>query len=172
MADKKINCVVCGAQNAAGVERCDGCGAKLEALVTGIEGPMKGHASLDQGPFDLKWMLAAAAGYGLVLGIAVVALPFVIRSYDPQGLPGLVIIDLVFGLGGLFVGWRSARRTYLEPAAAALCVAALLVPYIASISDVRALDPFGYVTAAFLGVLAAGLGAYLGERIQGDRARA
>lgn len=172
MAEKKMSCVVCGASNAANLSRCEGCGAKLEPLVSGIEGPQKGHASLHQGPFDLKWMLSATVGYGLVLGIVLVALPFVIRTYDPQGLPGLLIADAVWAAGGFFVGLRSRGRTYLEPAAAAIVTSAVIVPYIASISDVRALETFGYVTAAFIGVLGAGLGAFLGERVQGDRASA
>lgn len=170
MAENKIVCVVCGASNAANLARCDACGAKLEPLVSGIEGPQKGHASLHQGPFDFKWVLATTAAYVVVLGIVLVGLPFVIRIYDPQGLPGLLIADAVFSLGGFLVGLRSRGRTYLEPVLAATLTAAGVVPYIASISDVRALDTFGYVTAGFIGMLGAGLGAYLGERVQGDRA--
>lgn len=170
MAEKKMDCVVCGASNAASLARCDACGAKLEPLVAGIEGPQKGHASLHQGPFDLKWVLAATASSAVVLGILLVALPLVIRTYDPQGLPGLLIADAVLSLGGFLVGLRSRGRTYLEPIAAAALVVGAVVPYVASISDVRALDTFGYVTAGFIGILGAGLGAYLGERVQGDRA--
>lgn len=172
MAQVPMVCVVCGAKNGANIARCEACGAKLEPLVSSIEGTLKGHASLDQGPFDVKWALFATAFYGLLLAALLVALPLVVRTYDPQGLPGLLIAFGVWAVGGFVVGFRSGRRTYFEPILAAAITALGVVPYVAHISDVRALDTFGYVTAGLIGVLLAGLGAYFGERAQGSQSPA
>lgn len=172
MAQVPMVCVVCGAKNGANLARCEACGAKLEPLVSSVEGSMKGHASLDQGPFDVRWALFAVVFYALALGALLVVLPLVIRTYDPQGLPGLLIAFGVWAIGGFVVGLRSGRRTYFEPVSAAALTALGVVPYVAHISDVRALDTFGYVTSAIIGVLIAGLGAYFGERAQGPQAHA
>ncbi len=172
MAAPSQVCVSCGAANPTQRERCEGCGAKLEPLVTPSGGSAAGSGSFHQEPFSVRWAGIAFGFYVVTLGIALVLLPFVIRTYDPQGLPGLLIADALWFVGGLLVGLRSPGRSYLEPVAAAALTAAIFVPYVAHISDVRALDTFGYVTAALIGLMGAGLGSYLGEHAQGVRATA
>lgn len=164
MAAQSPVCFNCGAPQVGTRERCEACGAKLEALAVSTSAAGEG--------FRVKWAAFALGFYAVTIGLAIVVLPFAIRTYDPQGLPGLMIADALYLVGGFFVGLRAGGRAYLEPVFAAGLTAAAFVPYVAHISDVRALDAFGYVTAALIGLMSAGLGSFLGERLRGGPATA
>lgn len=162
MAVQSISCVTCGAANPDTQERCNDCGAllvKLNPITTRNAG-----GSGDVPAFAFGWFGGSLVAYVVILGVLLGVAPKVLSAYDPQGFPGLAIAIGVWFVGGLIAGRLSPYRTYIESALAALVCAALVIPYVASISDVRAMDVGSYVLAGVVGVLAAGLGSFLGDR--------
>lgn len=161
MSAEPVACVSCGALNPSNLERCNDCGAVLDKL-TPLTVQRRADGE-DVPAFSPKWLGATAGGVLLVAGFFVVLLPFVLTMYDPQGFPGVAIVILASLLVGLGCGLRVPYRVYLECAAGATIAACVLVSYVASVSDVRALDTGRYVVAVLLSGLSGGLGAFLGE---------
>lgn len=164
-----IVCAVCNHVNKATDPRCQACGAKLEAL-TALDGSDgDAHARRHhQDKFDWKWVAVALAIY-IPLGlVALVVLPMVLPSYDPQGLWGLLISGAVWFVGGVGVGYLSPGRTFIEPSVAALITSIPTVSWLQHISTVYQVSIGMYMAAALLGVLATVLGSFTGERFQGD----
>lgn len=163
MASPTEPCLSCGTSNRLDQDRCDGCGARVVAFAD------EHRRGGDRRAFAPAWMGAALVGYCLVLGIVVVALPFVLPSYDPQGLAGVLIALAVFLVGGAGIGLAAKDARVVEPAVAAALTSALILPYIAMRSDVGALATGTYVAGGVLGVLGAFFGAYLGDRAAAGR---
>lgn len=170
MAAETIACGVCGAENDKAHKRCQSCGAKLEELTAVELSEDELHARrYAQDHFIWKWVFVALAVYVPLEAILLVALPKVISTYDPQGLPGILIATAVWFVGGVVIGAVSPGRTYLEPATAALIASIPTVLYLDSIADVRAMSTMHYVASALLGVMATVIGSFAGERLQGDK---
>ncbi len=114
MAAETIACGVCGAENDKAHKRCQSCGAKLEELTAVELSEDELHARrYAQDHFIWKWVFVALAVYVPLEAILLVALPKVISTYDPQGLPGILGRDgwLAYsGLCGRIPGLTTASR--------------------------------------------------------------
>ena len=171
MAAETIACGVCGAANDKKHTRCQSCGARLEELQAAELSDDERYARrYAQDHFVWKWVFTALAVYLPLEAILLVVLPKVVSSYDPQGLPGILIATAVWFVGGVVIGAVSPGRTYLEPAVAALIASIPTVLYLDHIADVREMSAVHYIASALLGVMATVLGSFAGERIQGDKA--
>jgi hypothetical protein len=98
-----------------------------------------------------------------VLGV----LPALVRAFDPQSLPGLMLSVPVFFVGGIVLGLVSPGKTFIEPAVGAMIAA---VPALTLVA-VRTPDGFeptalAYIVCAVMGVMMALFGAFLGEKMQ------
>lgn len=167
MADT-LTCPMCGFENQAGVTRCVSCGAKMEAFGAGEYTEEEALARrFEQDHFEWKW---AGIACGIYLGLEVVALvvlPLIISSYDPQGLAGLGISVIIWFLGGMVMGIVSPGKTFLEPAVGAALAALPTIAYLRAITP-EGFEPsmLAYVVACMLGVMISLFGAFLGERVQ------
>lgn len=159
MARSNAICLSCGTASSGDRERCIGCGAKLVSLGDDT------RPGADRTGFAVAWFAATLVAYSIALGLVLVALPLVLRTYDPQGLAGILIGVAIWFVGGLVVGGVTRDRRYLEPTAAAVLTAAAIIPYIAFVSDVRALSVPSYVAGGLLGALAAFVGSFIGDRL-------
>lgn len=167
MASNEVVCAVCGANNPANIARCRSCGAKLEALGAGALTEEEERArELQQEGFEWKWVFVAFAIYMVLQAAILVGLRFVISSYDPQGLPGLLISAGVWFVGGIIVGAISPGKTFIEPAVGALLAVAPTIAYLMWIADVYKLSLLAYVIAGLLGVMMTLVGAFIGEKLQ------
>jgi hypothetical protein len=162
MAAKTLSCVSCGAVNPGDRPRCDECGATLEAMVPLTAG--RSATGVETPTFSIGWFVGSIVAHAVLLAVLIVGLPFVVRTYDPQGFPGIAIGFAVWFVVGLVFGRIAPYRIYFESFFAATITAALIIPYIAHISDVRALEWGSYWLAGFIGADLAWLGAYFGER--------
>jgi hypothetical protein len=161
MASDSIMCAVCGAHNDAAGARCTSCGARLEALFD-VPGWNQARG------FSPLWALVAFGIDASLAAIAFLALPPVVATYDPQGLPGVMILIGITFLGALLTSVLSPGRTYFEPAVgAALCVGPALW-YLVRISDVRELSEIALVAGGALAVMVTVLGANVGEKLRGS----
>jgi hypothetical protein len=162
MASDPIMCAVCGAHNDAASLRCTSCGARLEAVfdVPGWN-QARGFAPL--------WALVAFGIDASLAAIALVALPPVIAAYDPQGLPGVMILIGISFFGALVTSALSGeRRTYFEPALGAALSVGPALWYLVRISDVRELSEIALVAGGTLAVMVTVLGANVGEKLRGS----
>ena len=171
--EQKITCPMCGFQNPESEARCESCGAKVEelrAVYTDDEVHARRH---QQEQFELKWALVAAGVYLAAQTVILVALPLVISTFDPQGLPGLLISVAVWFVGGIGVGVVSPGKTFVEPAVGALIAVVPTVSYLAMTTP-EGFQPtlLAYVVTALLGVMISMFGAFLGEKIQMHKAAA
>jgi hypothetical protein len=101
--------------------------------------------------------------------VILVGLPFVIRTFDPQGLAGLLISVGIFLVGGIGVGLVSPGKTFIEPAVGALIAVIPTASYLAMTTP-EGFQPtlLAYVVSGSLGVMFALFGAFLGEKISGS----
>jgi hypothetical protein len=178
MAPKEIICSVCGFKNAANATRCVSCGAKLEALGPADYAEEENAARRHQQEgFEWKWALVAFGVYFVLQALFLGALPLVIASYDPQGLPGLGISVAVWFFGGILVGALSPGKTFLEPAVGALIAVAPTIAYLMWITPDGFKPSFlAYVFGGLIGAMLSLFGAFIGEKVQmsarGSKARA
>lgn len=167
MAADEIVCTICGAKNQAHAERCISCGARLDALgareLTDEEEYERRH---QQDTFEWKWVFMSFGIYMVLQAIVLIGLQRVIPTYDPQGLPGLLISAGVWFFGGILIGAISPGKTFMEPAVGALLAVAPTSWYLNHIADVFKLSPMAYVVGGLLGVMMTLFGAFLGEKIQ------
>ncbi len=137
MASSELICAVCGANNPANIQRCRSCGAKLESLSSmDLSEEEERARRMQQDGFEWKWVFIAFAVYVTLQAIFLFGLRFVIATYDPQGLPGLLISAGVWFVGGILVGAISPGKTFLEPTVAALLAVIPTIAYLMSIADV------------------------------------
>jgi DNA-directed RNA polymerase subunit RPC12/RpoP/uncharacterized membrane protein YhdT len=166
-AEKEITCPMCGFKNPESVERCRSCGAKVEEISASYSGEDAPNRRYQQEHFEMKWALVAAGVYLAVQLVILVGLPFVISTFDPQGLPGLLTSVIVWFVGGIAVGIVSPGKTFIEPAVGAMIAVIPTVSYLA-ITTPDGFQPtlLAYIVMALLGVMFALFGAFIGERIQ------
>jgi hypothetical protein len=114
----------------------------------------------------------SALAYLVAQVIILVGLPFVISSFDPQGLAGLLISVGIFLVGGIGVGLVSPGKTFFEPAMGALIAVIPTASYVA-ITTPEGFQPtlLAYIVAGSLGVMLALFGAFLGEKLSGSPSR-
>jgi hypothetical protein len=169
-AEELITCPMCGFKNPVDEPRCESCGAKVEelrAVYTDEEAHARRH---QQERFEPRWALMAAGVYLAAQTVILIGLPFVISSFDPMGLPGLLISVAVWFVGGVGVGAVSPGKTFVEPAVGALIAVIPTVSYLA-LTTPDGFQPtlLAYIVTALLGVMIALFGAFLGEKIQMHR---
>jgi hypothetical protein len=166
-SEQTITCPMCGFKNPEDQERCRSCGAKVEVLSASYSDEEQRARRYQQEDFEWTWAaLAAGVGAGLqalVLGL----LPRLVYSFDPQGLPGLMLSVPVFFVAGVVLGLVSPGKTFVEPAVGSMIAA---VPTLALVS-VRTPEGFeatvlAYIVCAVMGVMMALFGAFAGERLQ------
>ena len=168
--EQEITCPMCGFKNPESVERCRSCGAKVEAIASTYSDEEAHARRYQQDHFELKWALRAAGVYLLAQTVILVGLPLVISSFDPQGLPGLLISVIVWFLGGILVGVISPGKTYVEPAVGAMIAVIPTVSYLAMTTP-EGFQPtlLAYIVTALLGVMISLFGAFVGEKVQMGR---
>lgn len=183
-AKDQVICHVCGFKNAVDAERCVSCGAKLEELAASYSAEEESRRRNQQQGFAPKWAAAAFGVHLALQAIALVALPAVIDSYDPQGFAALMISVGVWFLGGILTGVLSPGKTFVEPAVGALLAVGPTVWWIIEITPAAPerlsggfqLPMAAYLIGGLLGGMISLFGAFLGEKIQdgtrGKRARA
>ncbi len=172
-AEADVLCPMCGGMNPPDAERCRSCGAKVEALTASYSSDEQDARRYQQDHFEWRWALRAAVVYLVAQTIILVILPFVISTFDPQGLPGLLISVVVWFFGGIVVGFVSPGKTFVEPAIGALIAVIPTVSYIA-VTTPDGFQPslLAYVVTAMLGVMISLFGAFIGEKLQmGSRDR-
>ncbi|NLY93569.1 MAG: hypothetical protein GXY23_06025 [Myxococcales bacterium] len=166
MASETLPCAVCGASNPASQARCTACGARLESLDD------VRAASAQATGFALRWALVAFGIDAVLVAVLLVALPLVVPAYDPQGLPGVMILIAVTFVGALVTALLSPERTYFEPGLGAALVVAPAMWHLVRITDVRELSDMAVLAGGILAVMVTVLGATVGEKLQGDARRA
>jgi hypothetical protein len=166
-ADEKITCPICGFKNPAEQERCHSCGAKIEALTATYTPEEQLARRYQQEDFVWKWALLAGATLTALHGLFLGLLPSVLPTYDPQGLPGLMLSVLISFVGGIGLGLLSPGKTFVEPAAGAMLAAIPMLSIIAARTP-DGLEPslLAYVVCAVMGVMTALFGAFVGEKLQ------
>ncbi len=171
MADEEITCPVCGFANPDKTERCRACGAKLETLAANYTEEELHARRYQQESFEGRWALIAAGIYLALQGIIIGGLPLALSSFDPQGLAGLMISAAVWFFGGIVVGFISPGKTFVEPAAGALIAVPPTIAYLAFTTP-PGFQPsmMAYIVFSILGVMVALFGAFIGEKIQMEKA--
>jgi hypothetical protein len=168
MADvAEITCPMCGFKNPADRERCQSCGARVEAL-SGSQSDDEHARRYQQDDFEWKWALIATALFSALQGLALGVLQLVMAAYDPQGLPGLMLSVPIAFVGGIIMGAISPGKTFVEPAVGAMLASVPMIAIIAAITPAGAFEPtlLAYVICATMGIMMALFGAFLGEKIQ------
>jgi hypothetical protein len=185
-----VICHVCGFKNAPEAERCVSCGAKLEELSGSYSAEEEAKKRTQQGGFAVRWALISFVVYLALQTLVLVALPYVIDVYDPQGFSALMISMGVWFVGGVIVGFISPGKTFIEPAVGALFAVVPTVWWLVSTTPQVAVgreEQLGggfqltmpaYVIGGLLGGMISLFGAFVGEKLQdtrrgkGKRARA
>jgi hypothetical protein len=167
-AAQEITCPMCGFKNPADRERCQSCGAKVEALSSTYTAEELHARRYQQEDFEWKWALIATALFSVLQGITLGILPLMIRAYDPQGLPGLMLSVPIAFVGGVVMGAISPGKTFVEPAVGAMIACVPTIAIISTITPAGAFQPtiLAYIICAAMGIMMALFGAFLGERVQ------
>ena len=170
--EREIICPMCGFKNPDSAERCRSCGAKVEEVSTTYSAEEAYERRYQQEAFELRWALLAAGVYLGAQTVILVGAPLVISSFDPQGLPGLLISVGVWFLGGIIVGAISPGKTFVEPAIGALIAVIPTISYLA-LTTPEGFQPtlLAYIVTALLGVMFALFGAFIGEKFQMSTSR-
>ncbi len=170
MAVEEIICAVCGANNAANSQRCSSCGARLEVLATETLDEDAAYAQrFQQDGFQWKWVFVSFGVYMALQAVFLVALGMVVTSYDPQGLPGLLISAGIWFVGGMGVAYMTPGKTFMEPAVGAMLAVVPTTAWLMHIADVYELPFLAYIVGGLLGAMVTMLGAFFGEMLKGDK---
>jgi drug/metabolite transporter (DMT)-like permease len=166
-AVKEITCPMCGFSNPPDRERCHSCGAKVESLAVQHTAEERHARRHQQEEFHWKWALIGAAVQLVLQAVVLAALPAAIHSFDPQGLPGLMVSVPVMFVGGVVLGLISPDKTFVEPAVAAM-LAAVPTSLLVSMRTPQGFEPtfLAYIICAVMGIMMALFGAFLGEKVQ------
>jgi len=164
---REITCPMCGFSNPESNERCQSCGAKVEAIVQSYTEEEEFERRHQQEQIEPRWVLVAAGIYLAAQFVILVCLPFVLPQFDPQGLAGLLISVGVWFIGGIAVGAVSPGKTFVEPALGAFLAVIPTVGYLA-VTTPEGFQPslLAYIVTGLLGVMIALFGAFLGEKLQ------
>jgi hypothetical protein len=170
-AAQEITCPMCGFKNPADRERCQSCGAKVEALSSTYTAEELHARRYQQEDFEWRWALIATALFSVLQGITLGVLPLIIKAYDPQGLPGLMLSVPIAFVGGVVMGAISPGKTFVEPAVGAMIACVPTIAIISAITPAGAFRPtiLAYIICAAMGIMMALFGAFLGERVQMKR---
>lgn len=170
-AVQEITCPMCGFQNPSDRARCHSCGAKVEALSSTYSADEQHARRYQQDDFEWKWALIGTGLFTALQGLVLGAFPHIISSYDPQGLPGLMVSVPVAFVGGLIMGAISPGKTFVEPAVGAM-IASLPISAIVSARTPDGFEPtmLAYIICAVMGVMMALFGAFIGEKLQMQKA--
>jgi hypothetical protein len=166
-AQDEITCPMCGFKNPAKQERCRSCGAKVETLTATYSAEEQHARRYQQEDFEWKWALIGAALFGGLQSVILGLLPRLIGSFDPQGLPGLMLSVPIFFLGGIALGIISPGKTFIEPAVGAM-IATIPTLAMVAIRTPEGFEPtlLAYIVCAIMGVMTALFGAFVGEKWQ------
>ncbi len=158
-----IFCQVCGFKNQVTASRCEACGAKIEAITDDDNVNANAHDE-----FSWSIALTTTAIFAVAGAILLIVLPKVISAYDPMGMPALMVMILVWFLGGLGVGFTARGKHIVEPVVAVLIVVLPTIGYISMITP-EGFDPSfaTYAVGGLLGVMSSMFGALMGERFRG-----
>lgn len=167
MAANEITCPMCGFKNAPNTVRCVSCGAKMEALAAEDDGGARRNQS---DTFEWKWAFISFGVFLVLQAIMLVVLPMAISAFDPQGLAGLGIAVGVWSVGGLAIGLISPGKTLFEPAVGAMIAAVPTIAYLMMVTP-DAFSPSlpAYIVGGLIGVMTSLFGAFVGEKLQGDK---
>ena len=169
-ATAEITCPMCGFKNAANVVRCVSCGAKIDALSAEYTEDELRARKNQQETFEWKWAFIALGVFAVLQIIFLVVLPMAISTFDPQGLAGLGIAVGVWAVGGVVIGAISPGKTLFEPAVGALIVAVPTIAYLMKVTPDAFSPSLGaYIVGGLIGVMTSLFGAFVGEKIQGDK---
>jgi hypothetical protein len=169
MADAaEITCPMCGFKNPADRERCQSCGARVEALSSSQSDDENYARRYQQEDFEWKWALIATALFSALQGLILGVIPLAVSAFDPQGLPGLMLSVPVAFVGGIVMGAISPGKTFVEPAVGAMLASVPTIAIISAITPAGAFEPtlLAYVICATMGIMMALFGAFLGEKVQ------
>jgi DNA-directed RNA polymerase subunit RPC12/RpoP len=164
----EITCPMCGFKNPADRERCQSCGARVEALSSSQSDDETYARRYQQEDFEWKWALIATALFSALQGLILGVIPLAVSAFDPQGLPGLMLSVPVAFVGGIVMGAISPGKTFVEPAVGAMLASVPTIAIISAITPSGAFEPtlLAYVICATMGIMMALFGAFLGEKIQ------
>ena len=166
-AKDPIVCHVCGFKNEPNAARCVSCGARIEALHADYTAEEEAARANQQDGFSILWVAIASVVYLTMQAVIIGLLPMVIPSYDPQGSAGLAISVVVWFFGGIFIGFISPGKTFVEPAVGALVACVPTIAYLKwSTPDGFEPSLIAYGVGAAMGVMISLFGAFLGEQIQ------
>lgn len=170
MAATEIICPMCGFKNPADAARCSSCGARIEAVRAEYTEEEEAARRHQQENFEPKWVGISAGVYLALQMVILVGLPFVVKAFDPQGIGGLFISMAVWAVGGVLVGLMSPGKTFLEPAVGALIAVVPTIAYLMIVTP-DGFDPslLAYIVGGLIGVMLSLFGAFLGERLQGQK---
>jgi DNA-directed RNA polymerase subunit RPC12/RpoP len=172
MAADEITCPMCGFKNPTNQERCRSCGAKVEILTANYTAEEEHARRYQQEDFEWKWALIGAGMFTVLQALILGLVPKIIGSFDPQGLPGLMLSVPVFFVGGIALGIISPGKTFVEPAVGAM-IAAIPTLGIVSLRTPEGFDAtlLAYIVCAIMGVMTALFGAFVGEKWQMSTAK-
>jgi hypothetical protein len=164
----EITCPMCGFRNPADRERCQSCGARVEALASSHTDEDAHARRYQQEDFEWKWALIATAVFSTLQGLVLGAVPLAVKAFDPQGLPGLMLSVPIAFIGGVVMGAISPGKTFVEPAVGAMLASVPMIAIISAITPDGAFQPtlLAYVICATMGIMMALFGAFIGEKIQ------
>ncbi len=153
-------CSGCGHLVGVSVARCGRCGFAFE-------GPESIDPSLPPPPeppsaswrIEWRWVLIA-------LGIFAVLQAPPLLLLHMQSIGDLSLAMAAWMVGGILVGYLSPGKTFLEPAVAAIVCSVLTVLVLAARPSGAVPSVMTYVVAVLGGVLAALVGAFIGEKAQ------
>jgi cation transport ATPase len=167
-AQEEITCPMCGFKNAADLERCHSCGARVEVLTASYSSDEEHARRYQQDTFEWKWALIAAVLFTALQMVVLGLLPMIVSTFDPQGIGGLLLSVPVFFVGGIVMGMISPGKTFVEPAVGAMLAAIPTLGLISARTPAGAFEPtlLAYVVCAAMGIMTALFGAFLGERAQ------
>lgn len=169
MATEQIECHVCGAGNDRGTERCQACGARLSELTAELtEAEIHARRHQPDG-FEIRWVFISFGLFLVVAALVLALLPMVIRSYDPQGFPGIMITIVLWFFGAAAINYTAPGKKFLEPPVGGLLAAIPTMVYLSGIADVYQLSNGAYVLGVLMATMMALMGAFVGNLLRGDR---
>lgn len=168
MADKEIECHVCGAGNPKASDRCRSCGARLSELATELSEEELYARRHQPDEFLIPWVFISFGLFLVLAALVVGLLPLIIPTYDPQGFAGIAITIVLWFVGAAAINYFSPGKNFLEPPVGGLLAAIPTMVYLSSIADVFQLSTGAYVLGALMATMMALMGAFVGNLLRGD----
>ena len=172
MAAEQIECHVCGAENARGTERCQSCGARLSELAGELSEEELYARRHQPDEFELRWVFISFGLFLVAAALVLALLPLVLPMYDPQGFPGIVIAIVLWFVGAAAINYISPGKKFLEPPVGGLLAAIPTMTYLSSVADVYQLSSGAYVLGTLMATMMALMGAFVGNLLRGEGAKA